>query len=163
MTSAHFAGEPWLSMHAYMICMGAWCIDKQMDSHIGLPKLASLSTNGFILKLRVTVIGRCEGRDDMGGYLHSHIELETLWVYMYVHDGQVNEEMDSRITENWRAFRRSVPFLKDFWETMSVDVKVILLVEGNTIGKYLHPYIESRTLRIHTSMYTMVTDSSTRR
>jgi hypothetical protein len=37
-------------------------------------------------------------------------ELETLRVYMYVHDGQVNEEMDSHITENWRAFRRSVLF-----------------------------------------------------
>ena len=62
--------------------------------------LASLSAHGFILKLRVTVIGRCEGCDDMGGYLHPHIELETLRVYMYVHDGQVNEEMDSHITEN---------------------------------------------------------------
>jgi hypothetical protein len=129
----------------------------------GYRNLASFSAHGFILKLRVTVISQCEGRDDMGGYLHPHIELETLTVYMYVHDGQVNEEMDSRITENLRAFRHSVPFLKDFWEPMSVDVKVILLVEGNTIGKYLHPYIESRTLRIHTCMYTMVTDSSTRR
>jgi hypothetical protein len=36
---------------------------------------------------------------------------------------------------------------------MSVDVKVILLVEGDTIGKYLHPYIESRTLRVYMYVY----------
>jgi hypothetical protein len=46
---------------------------------------------------------------------------------------------------------------------MLVDVRVILLVEDNTMGKYLHPYIESGTVRAYTRMYTMVTDSSTRR
>ena len=56
-----------------------------------------------------------------------------------------------------------VPFLKDFGEPMSIGVKVVLLIEGNTVGKHLHPYIESRTLRVHTCMYTMVTDSSTKR
>ena len=76
------------------------CISKQTDSHIGLPRFGEPFGSQFILKLRVTVIGRCEGRDDMGGYLHPHIELDTLRVYMYVHDGQVNEEMDSHITEN---------------------------------------------------------------
>jgi hypothetical protein len=90
--------------------MSAICIGKQMDSPIGLPKLASLSAHGFTLKFWVTIISRCEGQDDMGGYLHPHLELETLKVYMYVHDGQVNEEMDSHITENWRAFWRSVLF-----------------------------------------------------
>ena len=46
---------------------------------------------------------------------------------------------------------------------MSVDMRVILLVEGDTVGEYLHPYIESGTLRVYTRMYIMVTDSSTRR
>jgi hypothetical protein len=40
---------------------------------------------------------------------------------------------------------------------MLVDVRVILLVEDNTMGKYLHPYIESGTLRAYTCIYTMVT------
>jgi hypothetical protein len=40
---------------------------------------------------------------------------------------------------------------------MLVDVRVILLVEDNTMGKYLHPYTESGTLRAYTCMYTMVT------
>jgi hypothetical protein len=46
---------------------------------------------------------------------------------------------------------------------MSVDARVILLVEDNTMGQHLHPYIESGTLRAYTRMYTMVTDSSPRR
>ena len=46
---------------------------------------------------------------------------------------------------------------------MSVDVRVILLVEGDTMGEYLHPYIESGTLRVYTRMYTIVTNSSTRK
>jgi hypothetical protein len=73
-----------------------------MDSHIGLPRLASLSTHSFILKLWVTIIGRCEGRDDMGGYLYPHIELETLRVYVYVHDGyrRINKKIDFHITKN---------------------------------------------------------------
>jgi hypothetical protein len=41
--------------------------------------------------------------------------------------------MDSHITEIRRAFRRSVPFLKDFWEPMSVNVRVVLLVEDDTL------------------------------
>jgi hypothetical protein len=44
---------------------------------------------------------------------------------------------------------------------MLVDVRVILLVEDNTMGKYLHPYIESGTLRAYTCMYTI--DKSTKR
>jgi hypothetical protein len=51
-----------------------------MGSRIGLSKWASLSAHSFILKPWVTVIGRCEGQDDMGRYLHPHIELETLEV-----------------------------------------------------------------------------------
>jgi hypothetical protein len=40
---------------------------------------------------------------------------------------------------------------------MLVDVRVILLVEDNTMGKHLHPYTESGTLRAYTCIYTMVT------
>ena len=46
---------------------------------------------------------------------------------------------------------------------MAVDVRVILLVEGDIMGKHLRPYIESKTLRAYACMYTMVTDASTRR
>jgi hypothetical protein len=52
---------------------------------------------------------------------------------------------------------------KKIWEPTSVDVRVVLLVEDDTMDKHLHPYIESRTLKVYTCMYTMVTDSSTRR
>jgi hypothetical protein len=41
---------------------------------------------------------------------------------------RINEKIDSHITKIRRAFRRSVPFLKDFWEPMSVNVRVVLLV-----------------------------------
>jgi hypothetical protein len=47
-------------------------------------------------------------------------------------------------------------FLKIKWEPVSVDMRVILLVEADTVGEYLHPYIESGTLRVYTRMYTMV-------
>ncbi len=32
--------------------------------------------------------------------------------------------------------------MKDFWGPVSVGVKVVLLVEGDTMGEYLHPYTE---------------------
>ena len=41
---------------------------------------------------------------------------------------RINEKIDSHITKIRRAFRRSVLFLKDFWEPMSVNVRVVLLV-----------------------------------
>ena len=41
---------------------------------------------------------------------------------------------------------------------MSVSAKVLLLVGDNTMDKYLHPYIELRTLRVRTC-----TDLSTKR
>jgi hypothetical protein len=40
----------------------------------------------------------------------------------------INEKIDSHTTEIRRAFRRSVPFLKDFWEPTSVNERVVLLV-----------------------------------
>jgi hypothetical protein len=36
---------------------------------------------------------------------------------------------------------------------MLVDVRVILLVEDNTMGKHLHPYTESGTLRVNTYVH----------
>jgi hypothetical protein len=51
-------------------------------------------------------------------------------------------------------------YFENFGEPM-LGVRVILLVEDNTMGKYLHPYIESGTLRAYTCMYTM--DKSTKR
>jgi hypothetical protein len=46
---------------------------------------------------------------------------------------------------------------------MSVGVRVVLLVEDNAMGEHLYPYIGAKTLRAYICMYTMVTDSSTRR
>ena len=57
----------------------------------------------------------------------SYFWLRTTWLYTRC----INEKIDSNITEIWRAFRRSVPFLKDFWEPMSVNVRVVLLVEDD--------------------------------
>ncbi len=37
MTPAYFMGKPWLCMNVHMMCMIVLCINKQMDSHIGLP------------------------------------------------------------------------------------------------------------------------------
>jgi hypothetical protein len=42
-------------------------------------------------------------------------------------------------------------------------VRVVLLAEDDTMGEYLHPHMELETLKVYTCMYTMVTDSSTRR
>ena len=81
--------------------MSALCIDKQMDSHIGLPKWVSLLAHGFILKPRVTVIGQCEGRDDMGRYLHPHIESRILRVYTHMYTANfIDKEIDFHTTKN---------------------------------------------------------------
>jgi hypothetical protein len=50
--------------------------------------------------------------------------------YDYTHDNhnRINEKIDSHIVKIRQAFRRLVPFLKDFWEPMSVGVRVVLLV-----------------------------------
>ena len=78
----------------------------------------------------------------------SHVEFETLWGSdVYVHDGymRTNKKIDSHITKIQRAFRRSVPFRNFLREPMSIDVRVMLLVEDDkTI--YIRPYIELRTL-----------------
>jgi hypothetical protein len=38
---------------------------------------------------------------------------------------------------------------------VSIGVKVILLVEGDIVGEYLHPYTELGTLKVNTNMCTM--------
>ena len=50
-----------------------------------------------------------------------------------------------------------------FREPSLVYVRVILIVEVDKMGEYLHPHIELETLRVYTCIYTMVTDTSTRR
>ena len=88
-------------MNVHMKCMIALCIDKQMDSPIGLPKLASLSAHGFTLKFWVAIIGRCEGQDDMGGYLHPHIESRILRVYTHMYTADViDKEIDFHTPKN---------------------------------------------------------------
>ena len=41
---------------------------------------------------------------------------------------------------------------------MLVDVRVVLLVEDDTMGKHLHPYIESRTLRVNMYVHSGLID-----
>ena len=81
---------------------------------------------------------------------------------MYVHGGHghINKEMDSHTIKIWRTFRPTVPFFgKILGEPMLVDVRVILLVEDDKMGEYLHPHVELKTPKV----YTMVMDTSTRR
>ena len=86
---------------------------------------------------------------------------------MYVHYdyGLINKEIDFHITKNstsLSALGSIFYFFKDFWEPMLVDMRVIiLLVEADTVGEYLHPYTELGTLKVYTNMYTM--DKSTKR
>jgi hypothetical protein len=62
---------------------------------------------------------------------------------VYVHYGYrlINKEIDSHITKNLTSLSAFGSILKkNFWEPMSVGVRVILLVEGDTMGEYLRPY-----------------------
>ena len=78
---------------------------------------------------------------------------------MYVHGGL--KEVDFHTTKNSTSLSALDSILKDFREPMSVGVKVVLLVEDDTMGEYLHPHIELETLRVYMCMYTA--DSLTRR
>jgi hypothetical protein len=78
---------------------------------------------------------------------------------VYVHGGL--KEIDFHTTENSTSLSALGSILKDFREPMSAGVKVVLLVEDDTMGEYLHPHIELETLRVYMCMYTA--DSSTRR
>ena len=59
--------------------------------------------------------------------------------------GLINEEVNFCTTKIRRAFRRSVPFLKDFWEPTLVGAKVVFLVGHDK------------------TLYTMATSISTKR
>ena len=52
---------------------------------------------------------------------------------MYVHDGYrcINKEIDSHITKILTSLLALGSILKNFWEPMSVGVKVVLLVEDD--------------------------------
>ena len=66
-----------------------------------------------------TDVGQCEGRT-FGWIRHD-----------YVNDGyeRTNEKLDSHITKNLTSLSAFSSILKDFWEPMSVNVRVVLLVE----------------------------------
>jgi hypothetical protein len=73
---------------------------------------------------------------------------------VYVQDGyrRINKEIDFHTTQNPTSLSALGSILKDFffWELMSIGVKVVLLVEDDKMGKHLHPYIESGTLKAYT-------------
>ena len=83
-------------------------------------------------------------------HLHPYIESRTLRVNMYVHSGLIDKEIGLHISKNLTGLSRLVPFLEDFWEPMSVGVKVVLLVEDETT---LYIPIELETLRVFMCMY----------
>jgi hypothetical protein len=88
--------------------------------------------------------------DAMGEHLYPYIGAETLGVYI------CTDSSAKRWTFTLSKFDE--PFgvrfhFENFWEPMSIGVKVILLVGGDIVGKYLHPYIESRTLRVNTYVH----------
>ena len=138
-------------MHVHLICMSAWCIDKQMGSRIKLSKWASLLAHGFTLKPWVTIIGRCEGRDDIGRCLY--IKLRTCVCTWRSHQQRNRFSHHQKFDGPFGARFHFERFLENrcqvVWESYSWL---------NTMGEYLHPYLKLRTLRVHTC-----TDSSTKR
>jgi hypothetical protein len=86
-----------------------------MDSHIGLPKLASLPAHGFILKPWVTVIDRCEGRANHGWISTSpHRVGSSRGLRVYVHGRLINKEIDFHTTKNSTSLSALGSILKDF-------------------------------------------------
>jgi hypothetical protein len=121
----------------------------------------SLSALGSILKnfweptsVDMRVILLVEG-DTMGAYLRPYIDLGTLRVYMYMYTMVIDTS-----TRRWaltlpkfdEPFGPRFHFENFFWELTSVDVRLILLVEGDTMGECLHPYIDLETLRVYMYM-----------
>ena len=80
----------------------------------------------------------------------SYFWLRTIWLYMRC----INKKIDSHITEIWRAFRRSVPFLNDFWGT---DVG---WCEGRTFGWVRQEYVHSYQRKDRLSHYQNLTSLS---
>ena len=68
---------------------------------------------------------------------------------MYMMVTRLNEKIDSHITKIRRAFRRSVPFFENFWEPMSVNVRVVLLVGyDRTMHTRINEKIDSHITKI---------------
>ena len=129
-----------------MVCMNAICANKWMDFPIGLPKLASLSAYGFILKILDDHYRSM--RDDTGRCLY--IKLRTVctrWSlrnrlsYYHQFDGPFGTWFHF-----WKIFGEPCQMV---WKSYSWS---------NTVGEYLHSYTKFRTIKVYTC-----TDLSTKR
>jgi hypothetical protein len=70
----------------------------------------------------VTNINQYEGWDDTNRHL------------MYVHSGIVNKEIGFHTIGNSTSLSALGSILKDFWEPVSIGVKVVFLVDGQHNG-----------------------------
>jgi hypothetical protein len=97
----------------------------------------------------VKVVLLVEG-DTMGEYLHPYTEFlgsSHAWTHQR-RDGLSHYQ-------NLTSLSVSSSIFENFWEPMSIGVKVILLVGGDIVGEYLHPYTKLGTLKVNTNMCTM--------
>ncbi len=119
-----------------------------MDSLIGLPRFGE----PFGSRFHSETLGNHEGHANMDEYLNPHLELETLKVYvcMYTMDKSRRDGLLHHLKLTSLSALGSIFFLKrNLGELTSIDAMVILLVEGDTMGKHLHPSIELGTLRVY--------------
>jgi hypothetical protein len=72
--------------------------------------------------------------DTMGKHLHPYIESRTLRVNTYVHSGLINKEIGFHTSKNLTGLSAFGSILKDFWEPVSIGVKVVFLVDGQHNG-----------------------------
>ena len=93
----------------------------------------------------------------MGEYT-PYMELETPRFYTMVMDASTRR-WTLTIPKFDEPFSPRFHFGKILGKPMLVDVRVILLVEVDKMGEYLHAHMELETPRV----YTMVMDASTRR
>jgi hypothetical protein len=95
---------------------------------------------------------------------HPHTKLETPRVYVCMYTvvmGASTRRWILILSKFDEPFGRGSIFGKILGEPMLVDVRVILLVENDTMGDYLHFRTELKTFRIYMRMYTV--DKSTKR
>ncbi len=100
--------------------------------------------------------------DKMNEYLCPHIELETPRVYVCMYTMVMAASTRRWTLTSPKFYEAFVPRShseKFLGEPILVNVKVTLLVEDDKMGEHLHPHIELETLRVYTSMYTMVMDT----
>jgi hypothetical protein len=84
----------------------------------------------------VKVLLLVEG-DTMGEYLHPYTEFlgsTHAWTHQRRDGLSHYQNFDEPFGVRFH--------FENFWEPMSIGVKVILLVGGDTMGEYLHPYTE---------------------